>query len=505
MRNIDQRNDYTNYARGVYADYYQCFGANKSPTGTATCYSPVSAWREQEKNTHQSHEIRLSTPDEWRLRGIVGAFWEDQKLFDQTDWFYKTIPSCTAAGQTGCETDVAPAPGSTTNNPAVRGDNTAFFEDVQRGYKQYAAFTSLDFDIIPHVLTVTGGTRYYHFSNFEIGTVVSSFGCFAAGPGPCLAGATNIDGENLRSYYSGFKSRGNLSWHITSDTLVYYTYSQGFRPGAFNRKGSCHIPDANGIDQFCISPSYAPDSLTNNEVGWKTEFFDHRLHINGAVYQELWNNAQVTFFDPGQLGNLAFITNGQNFRVRGVEASVEARVTHGLTVTGAASYNKSEQTNAPFLVANNPQLLGNSASAAEFGKPLTAISNPFGNVGSPTANSPLFQGSLRTRYEWGFVGDYHAFAQAAATYTSSSYTQTGNNPSLAVGGAVNTTLLRFRNPAYGLFDAAVGIAKDAWTVQLFGQNLADRNVSLFTSTGQFAVAQTPTRPRVLGLEAGFKF
>ena len=35
--------------------------------------------------------------------------------------------------------------------------------------------------------------------------------------------------------YSGFKSRGNLTWHITPDAMVYYTFSQGFRPGAFNR------------------------------------------------------------------------------------------------------------------------------------------------------------------------------------------------------------------------------------------------------------------------------
>ena len=33
----------------------------------------------------------------------------------------------------------------------------------------------------------------------------------------------------------------------------------------------------------------------------------------------------------------------------------------------------------------------------------------------------------------------------------------------------------------------------------------DRNVSLFTSTGQFVVTQTPNRPRVLGLTIGYKF
>jgi len=35
--------------------------------------------------------------------------------------------------------------------------------------------------------------------------------------------------------YTGFKSRGNLTWHMTPDAMLYYTYSQGYRPGAFNR------------------------------------------------------------------------------------------------------------------------------------------------------------------------------------------------------------------------------------------------------------------------------
>jgi iron complex outermembrane receptor protein len=505
VRNIDQTNDYTNYTRGVYADYYQCYGAKASPNGASTCLSPISSWREQEKNTHLSQEARVSTPDDWRLRGILGAFWEEQTIYDQTDWMYKTIPNCTSVGQLGCMTDIGPTPESTLNNPAVRNDNTSFFEDVKRGYHQYAFFTSVDYDIIPKVLTITGGTRYYRFTNFMNGSVVSSFGCLNHGPvEPCLTDATNINAENNVSNYSGFKSRGNLSYHLTPDTLFYYTYSQGFRPGAFNRKGGCYVKDAQGIDQFCIPLKYAPDSLTNQEIGWKTEFFDHRLQVNGAIYQELWNDVQIGFFDPGQTGNLTFGTNGEDFKVRGIELSVEARVTQGLTLTTSASYNKSQQTNSPSLIANNPALLANPLSAAQYGKPITAIANPFGIIGSPTANSPLFQGSARARYEWPW-NDYKLFVQAGATYTSSSFTQTGNNPSLSVNGAVNTTLLKFENPPYGLVDAAAGIAKDQWNVQFFGQNLADRNVSLFTSTSQFAVAQTPNRPRVLGVQFGYKF
>jgi iron complex outermembrane recepter protein len=51
----------------------------------------------------------------------------------------------------------------------------------------------------------------------------------------------------------------------------------------------------------------------------------------------------VQFFDPqGGLSNLIFETNGPNYRVRGVETSLVARVTHGLTLTGAASWNSSD-------------------------------------------------------------------------------------------------------------------------------------------------------------------
>ncbi len=91
VRNISQVQDYTNYSRGLYADYYQCHGAEPgNGLPDATCYSPSATWNETERATHQSHELRLSTPDDWRLRGIVGAFYEELRLFDQLNWQYRT-------------------------------------------------------------------------------------------------------------------------------------------------------------------------------------------------------------------------------------------------------------------------------------------------------------------------------------------------------------------------------------------------------------------------------
>src|SRR4029077_559667 len=164
LRNVDQTGDYTNYARGVYADYYQCYGPtsyNTGPVLSPTCYSPSAVWHAVEQNKHFQNELRFSTPNEWRLRGILGAFWEDNKLYDQTAWKYKELPPCTSngpagvdPGNTGCLSNVGTIPGTTVEFPGVKDDNTSFYQDQVREYKQLAFFASVDFDLIPKTLTV---------------------------------------------------------------------------------------------------------------------------------------------------------------------------------------------------------------------------------------------------------------------------------------------------------------------------------------------------------------
>jgi hypothetical protein len=40
---------------------------------------------------------------------------------------------------------------------------------------------------------------------------------------------------------------------------------------------------------------------------------------------------------------------------------------------------------------------------------------------------------------------------------------------------------------------------------VYGENLSNSNASVFVSTDQFIVAQTPLRPRVLGASFAYKF
>ncbi len=115
------------------------------------------------------------------------------------------------------------------------------------------------------------------------------------------------------------------------------------------------------------------------------------------------------------------------------------------------------------------------ATKGQYGQPITGVQNPYGAVGSPSANSPPLQFNLRLRYEW-TLNSYNAFVQAGGTHT-----------------------------AYSEYDASVGVAKDVWSAQLYGQNLTNANASLFTSTTQFVPAETIVRPRVLGVKFGYKF
>jgi len=447
------------------------------------------------------------------------VYYEDNKLFDQTGWAYRTVPTCTSNatpgtpgnGNTGCFQSVGTFPGTTVVNPGIQGDNVSFYQDQVRETKQTALFLSIDYDFIPKVLTLTAGTRHFQFKNSMAGSVLSSFGCFETGISPtgcASASSFNLNAANLSDTETGFKSRANLTWHVTPDVMLYYTWSQGFRPGGFNQNGGffSYAPGPDGVNQYEVPRAYLSDKLTNNEIGWKTEFFDHRVVWNGAVYRETWDNVQVAFFDPGVTGNIFFDTNGQDFLIKGVETSLSARLVPGLTVQGAGSWNQSSQQNSPALIDENP-------ASVNFGKPITEICpggvctpivNPYGPVGAPSANSPPLQLSLRARYEW-TIGGYSPYVQLGMTHSGHSFTQAGANPTFLPGNVVTNSRGRFENPAYSVYDASVGVSKDPWYFNIYCENMSNSNASVFVSTDQFIVAQTPLRPRVIGAAFGYSF
>jgi outer membrane receptor protein involved in Fe transport len=518
-RHIVQQNDYTNYSRTLYGQYYECTGGNNSgfgagkasgPVVPAKCYSPITFWHDKVQNTHMSHEARFSTPSDWRIRGIGGLYYEQFRIHDVMDFDYKTIPSCdegnnlaaALAGGATCVGNDAPAPGSTINQPGVKGDMVGYGDDTTRGYDQTAAFAQLDFDIIPKVLTVTAGTRYYDYNEFEKGSIYhTASNCTNVLVCPYKA---NIDAEKLSVTYTGFKSHYGLQYKPTKDLMFYAAYSEGYRPGGFNRYPETKAPLTSGNNQYTKPVSYAPDSLKNYEAGVKSELLDHRLQFNLTGYHMEWLNSQIALYQPCCLGNSTFTTNGANYSIDGVEAQFIARLAPGLTLQGSASYNENKQTNSPCLVSN-------AVGSPTLGQCITQVKgapypNPFGVQGGTSAFSPAYQANLGVRYEW-TINEYRPFFSLNGNYTSQQY----NEPENYIAGdqasqiVPTTTYLRYPIPGYGTVDASIGFVRDKWTVQLIGQNLLDSDAITLASSGQFIKAVTPLRPRVVNLKVGMRF
>src|SRR5215470_5988097 len=296
VRHIEGQQDYSSYMRSYTGSYYACIGTgalffndtnfpgtppNAFPGLTGKqlqCSSPVGDWHDSVRNTHMSHELRLSTNADYRLRGLLGFYYAKFVIWDDMNFNYLGIPQCdpanlaaAAAGGPSCLSAVGPVPGAYAWHPELRENaNTAFGEDDQRGYKQRAVFTSIDFDIIPKVLTITGGVRFYHYDEFETG---SEYYSETSGNGGIVVnhanGACTASGYcgfpiNLEKSECGHRFRGNLTWHVNQDVMAYYTYSEGFRPGGFNRTSSLpgQAPSLAGVAKYCGTiAGVTPDKL----------------------------------------------------------------------------------------------------------------------------------------------------------------------------------------------------------------------------------------------------
>jgi iron complex outermembrane recepter protein len=242
--------------------------------------------------------------------------------------------------------------------------------------------------------------------------------------------------------------------------------------------------------------AFAPDNLTNNELGWKTMWLDYRIQWDGALYQEDWNDAQIGAVGAGVNGGSNITVNGGNYRVRGVETFVVAHLTPGLTIEGGGNWNHSELVKEATFVWADGTPINFSLLQTPTGKPFP---NPGGTLGSPLAGAPPFQGNIRARYELSLSG-YDAFAQFSAVHQAHSIASTNRLTPDLKGNSTAYDL-----PAFTSYDGAVGFGKDSWLVQVYGENLTDTRAQLYANYAQWYKAVTVSRPRTIGLRYSYKF
>ena len=510
--------DYAGYSNiGLYLPYYECdagiYYSNPSYNNGNACYSPSKSYKVRNRTERMTQEIRVTTPVDKRIRGTFGLFYDDNKLFDNTDWSYLQE----AAGYIYRR---APNASVNANDTSVRPVQVGFFNDVQRRDKQFAAYGEASFDIIPEKLIFTGGLRYYNEKAAINGSSNGSFGgargvynaatrtySAAASPPKTFNVSANLNqlyADASPAKYDGVLYKANLTYRIGDGSLVYATYSDGFRPGGFNRR-PCKVPSTTCPTNadFVRLGTYVPDKVQNYEVGGKFSLLDRRLQVNFAAYQIDWSNIQITVFDQN-ISNQTFTTNLVDARIRGLEGDVTWRTTPDLTFNTAFSYNDSEMTKY---------------------RKNTTVLRP---LGGPLALSPKFQFNARLHWEKELSSGLTPFAQIGVHYVGKSISDVidnvnikyqGSNPTLGYAASIPVTyngvtvrpgdviapIKGAQNlGSYSTASASFGVSKDEWRLELFGDNLTDERPELYKSGNDGELRTTTSRPRTIGLRFSYK-
>lgn len=519
-RNSVQKADYASYSNiGLFLPYYECdrgiyYTAAYNGNIGNTCYAPNKSYQVRNKNQRYTHEFRVTTPATGRIRGTAGVFYDINKLNDNTDWSYLQQGA-------GFIYQRRANPAVNPFDAGLKPINVGFFNDVQRRDRQFAIFGEVAFDIVPERLTLTLGARYYDEQASQNGSSNTSFGFGSRGiynpaTGTYSAAATPPQfygiSANLNTVlkdvspakYTGLLKKANLTYKIGDRSLVYATYSEGFRPGGFNRKpcniGSATCPTAADFAKLAV---YVPDEVQNYEIGAKISLLDRSLQINLAAYQIDWSNIQITLFDQN-ISNQTFTTNLVDARIKGIEGDVTWRATPELTFNMAGSYNDSSLTKY---------------------RKNTVVLLP---LGSSLSNSPKFQGNIRLRYETELASGLRPYFQASFHHVGSSISSiidnvsiryptfnatagyaasvpvTYNGVTIRPGDVVTPLRASQAQAAYNTFSAAIGINRENWGIELFGENLTDARPELYKSGNDGELRITTSRPRTIGVRASFK-
>lgn len=469
-RDTDQTVDYTDYLFvGQYLPYYICdasvsYPGDAAPSGT--CQAPNLFVASETETEVWTHELRFTTPVENRLRATFGGFYSDQKLVERNDFTYpgSQFAESFTPGVFGWPQN-GPLPGSSVSDPNPRPLGVIFFNDITRTDKQLGIFGEVTYDLIPDTLAVTGGVRWHDVDVKLRGSANSSF--FNFGGEDVNAFGTNLDtqfdGTQVINGVAvpegaeaeGFVFKGNVSWTPNENTLVYFTYSEGFRPGLPNRPA--------GAGGGAVPAVVRSDEVTNFELGWKLDLMDNQLRFNGSAFLVKVKDLQTTIFDAS-VTNLFFSDNAADAEIKGIEGDISYAPASvpGLTVFGAFSLLDTEIT----------ELVGASVAIAQPGEDLSY--------------APSFQTNWRARYEWLISDDLEAYVQPSFSYSASSYSDI-------------VLINRAEQDSFFLMGMAFGIRKDQWMVEIFGENLTDERAQLNNNLVFDRERITINRPRTFGV------
>ncbi|MFT6099827.1 MAG: outer membrane receptor protein involved in Fe transport [Arenicella sp.] len=442
-RTFEGQTDYTGYANnGPFIPYYIC------TPGYDSCGNPslfTSSFFETERTVH---EVRIATDSDKRLSFIGGIYYDDQQTIERADFTY---PASTLVGFQ----PNLPIPDAFASNRNVRDPGVTFFNDFLSDREELSFFGSLSYKLSDTV-TATFGARNY---SIDIGLRGQSSFNFRT-PGPF---GNNVDATlagQTPTELSDTIVNLNVSWNVGDDALLYVTYAEGFRSGGFNRNGG------GGSGTVNIPFFFDTDNADSYELGWKTQFADNTVRLNGAIYYTDFSDLQQGVLDFS-IDNSSFFDNVGDAEIKGLELDVNWAPTDALSLFGSFSYTDAELVELPPTITN------------------------ISPAGSELPFAPDIQWTLGARYEREF-SNFTGYVQTVAKYTDDRFSSL-------------VEVARFPLESYTEVDASIGARMGNWNGSLYIDNLTDERGQLDVGAPDLIFRVNPIRPRTVGVRVSYDF
>lgn len=187
----------------------------------------------------------------------------------------------------------------------------------------YAAFSQVDVGLTDAVTLVLGARVNHDKKDFTVEVTL-----------PQLNDAVRVPLQTQSASWTSFTPRVGLNWKIAPETLLYTSFSTGFKSGGFGN------PTAT-----MAAPIYDPEKLRTFEAGVKTQAPDGLLSANLAGFLSKWDDIQLNRIVPGPTGGFVNLTdNAGTARLYGFEFDANVRPADGLRINVGVGYTHNEFT-----------------------------------------------------------------------------------------------------------------------------------------------------------------
>lgn len=350
-----------------------------------------------------------------------------------------------------------------------------------------AGYVEGTYKVTPKV-TLTGGFRYTWEDKTWYGRQQTFIPALGGGFDPSIHINNALD-ANVFAYPAGVITESNhaaeptyrasASWAAARELFLYFTYSHGFKAGAFNDQIGGFAAFGGDLNAFReAARATKPEKANSYEVGVKSQFFDNRLRLNltgfYVDYTDLQKQLNVPIVVNGQPNQVTLFVNAASANVKGIEAEAAATPFQGFTLRGILGYQDSK-----YNTYNAPGAGYNLALA-------------------PLDRAPQWQWTVDATYQFPLGRRYKADINADVNYVSrnlftQSITDIQGNTFLAARALVNASI-------------TIADVDDRYYIRIVGQNLADKryNTASQNVAGLWLNSQFGP-PRYIGGVVGFRF